>query len=101
MRDAPKRGLALLDGLADDAVLGLPWGRISLADYLPTRTFELTKYILDLAAAADLEVEPPGQAMSATLHILADLASLRGHGPFAVLALTGRRSLPVGLSLLG
>ncbi|PKB63807.1 MAG: hypothetical protein BZY80_05580 [SAR202 cluster bacterium Io17-Chloro-G2] len=101
VRDAADGVLALLEGMEDEAVLGLPLGGIRLADYLPTRTFELTVHTLDLAEASNLKVQPPVQAMSQTLHILADLALLRGHGPAAALALTGRHSLPAGFSLVG
>ena len=101
VRDAAKGVLSLLDGMADDAILGLPWGGIRLVDYLPTRVFELTIHTLDLAESLKVKAEPPDQALSVTLHILADMASLGGHGTAAILALTGRRSLPTGFSLVG
>jgi uncharacterized protein (TIGR03083 family) len=101
VRDAAKAVTTFLEGLADDAVLGLPLGGIRLAGYLPTRTFELTIHTLDLVEAIDLEISPPAQAMSGTLQILVELVSSRGHGPAAALALTGRKSLPAGFSVLG
>jgi len=101
VRVAAKCVQSLLEGIEDDSILRLPWGGIRLADYLRTRTFELTIHALDLVEAINLKTQPPVQAMSATLHILAELASSRGHGSSATLALTGRRSLPAGFSLLG
>ena len=73
--------------------------------YLPTRTFELTVHTLDLVAALGGSVEvPAGLAgpIAACLSLAAAVAGARP-GPDAgqlLLALTGRRGLPAGFSVI-
>ena len=96
-----ERVLALVDGSPDDALITSPMGTMTLVGYLPTRTFELVVHTLDLAGATGVAV-PADLAvpMRASLHVAADLADLQGHTAGVLLALTGRRSLPQGFSLL-
>lgn len=78
-------------------------GGMRLADYLPTRTFELVVHTLDLHAALgtshDLAV-PPADPAAAALALAAELAVAGGRAGDALLALTGRRGLPRGFSVL-
>lgn len=98
---AGRRVLAVLDDAPDDAVVRTPVGSIGLLDYLPTRTFELVVHSLDLCAATGVPA-PAALAgpVGACLRLAVDLADVAGHGPDVLLALTGRRGLPVGFSVL-
>lgn len=75
-------------------------GGMRLADYLPTRTFELVVHTLDLAAALGLKAEPPRGAVAQALHLAADLAVHGGRSGPLLLAATGRAGLPAGFSVL-
>ena len=74
VRTAADRVLPLLDGLSEDMVISYPNGAIRLGDYLETRVLELTVHTLDLAIAIGADDEAPAEALSVTLHLLADLA---------------------------
>ena len=96
------RILALVDGSPDDALVTTSMGRtMTLVGYLPTRTFELVVHTLDLAAATGVAV-PDALAvpLRASLHLAADLADLHGRAADVLLALTGRRPLAQGFSVL-
>ncbi len=95
------RVLGVVDALPDDHPLGTLIGGIRLIDYLPGRTTELVVHTLDLAAALGVEARPPRQALSDTLHLLADLALESGHGPSFALAATGRRLTRDRFSVIG
>jgi uncharacterized protein (TIGR03083 family) len=96
-----ERVLALVDSSPDDALVTSPMGTITLVAYLPTRTFELAVHTLDLAAATGLAVPAALAApMRASLHLAADLADVRRSTADVLLALTGRRPLPQGFSIL-
>lgn len=75
-------------------------GGMRLADYLPTRTFELVVHTLDLASALGLDVAPPRDAAALALHLVADLAATGDHAGALLLAATGRTPLPDGFSVL-
>jgi uncharacterized protein (TIGR03083 family) len=77
-----------------------PAGGTRLADYLATRVFELTTHTLDLAHAIDAAVEPPPAAACLALYLASDMAVRTGKAPDMLLALTGRRPLPAGFSLV-
>jgi hypothetical protein len=64
-------------------------GGMRLADYLPTRTFELVVHTADLAAALDVAADVPDTAATHALAVAAELA-----------ATTGREGLPPGFSVL-
>lgn len=71
-----------------------------LIDYLATRVFECTIHTLDLAAAIQADIELPSPAAAIALQLLGERAQLRGHAIPLLLAATGRRPLPEGLSVL-
>ena len=81
-------------------LVGAPFGGMTLGAYLPTRTFELVVHTLDLAAAINAPAEPPAEALAEALEIAAGLALHSGQGGEVLLALTGRRPLPAGFSLV-
>ena len=95
------RVLALVDGSDDAALVSSPMGTMTLISYLDTRTFELVVHTLDLAAATDLK--PPErlqQPLIGCLRTATDLAAANGQGAEVLLALTGRRPLRDGFSIL-
>ena len=75
-------------------------GGMRLADYLPTRTFELVVHTCDLAAALAVPAEPPPVAAAEALHLVAGLAVAEGRVGTLLLAATGRASTPPGFSVL-
>ena len=101
VRTAADRVLTLLEDLSEDMVISYPNGGIRLGDYLETRVVELTVHTLDLANAIGADVEAPAEALSVTLHLLADLAVASGQGATLALAATGRGLLPDRFSLMG
>lgn len=109
IRPLADRVLPLVAATPDEAPVALPIGGATLRTYLPTRTFELTVHALDLLGALDdrfeAEIEvPPGLAepMAACLRLAAAVAAAgQGHDAAALLlAVTGRRPLPAGFSVI-
>jgi uncharacterized protein (TIGR03083 family) len=94
------RVVPLVERQEPRALLTTIAGGMRLADYLPTRTFELAVHTADLAAALDLPLAVPPTAAAQALRLLADLAVDDGQAGPLLLALTGRRALPAGFSLL-
>jgi hypothetical protein len=94
------RVAALVGAAKPGDLVVTPVGGMRLADYLPTRTFELTVHTCDLAAALGVPASVPGAAASAGLRLLADLAVDRGLAAALLLAATGRGPLPVGFTVL-
>ena len=64
-----------------------------LAEYVVTRTFELTVHTCDLLRALDRPAEPPKDAARSALRLLADLTAQGGRSAELLLALTGRTAL--------
>lgn len=95
------RVVPLLDPTDGTELVTTVAGGMRLADYLPTRTFELVVHTLDLAAALDESAEPPAGPAAHALHLVADLAAAEPGlaGPM-LLATTGRRGLPDGFTVL-
>ena len=107
----PARAVAALAGrvLARVATLDgaepaeTPAGRIRIAEYLPSRTLELTVHTSDLLQSQGVpaaEQTVPEPAAAATLHVLADLAAQKGVAAPLLRAATGRAPLPAGFTLL-
>ena len=94
------RVLPLVDACDGSELVTTIVGGMRLVDYLPTRTFELVVHTLDLRAALGADGEPPLAASRAALRLAADVAAARGRSGAALLALTGRRPLPEGFSVL-
>ena len=100
VRDIAARVLSLVTTADDAQLLSTPVGGMRLRDYLPTRTFELVVHTLDLAAALGVPAEPPPEPAGLSLQIATDLALRSGCGAEVLLALTGRRPLPAGFSVV-
>jgi uncharacterized protein (TIGR03083 family) len=75
-------------------------GGMRLADYLPTRTFELVVHTADLAAALGVRMEPPPVPAQQALELVARLAVAEGVTTPLLRATTGRGPLPPGFSVL-
>jgi len=84
----------------DNMIVTTPMGAIALADYLPTRTFELVIHTLDLSRAIGTSATPPIGPLTTTAVLAASVAVQRGLGVEACLALTGRTPLAPDLTFL-
>lgn len=94
------RVVPLVDARDGTELLPTVAGGMRLADYLPTRTFELAVHTADLATALGLPLEVPATAAAQALRVVADLAVADGRAGPLLLAATGRRELPAGWSVL-
>ena len=94
------RVLALVDGQDGTEVVATIAGGMRLADYLPTRTFELAVHTADVATALGVPLDVPVTAAAQAFHIVADLALTSGLAGPLLLAATGRPGLPAGFSVL-
>ena len=65
-------------------------GGMRLADYVPTRTFELVVHGADLCRALDLPTAAPTTAARQALHLVTELALERGLAGELLLVATGR-----------
>ena len=88
------------EGTDPDLVVHTIVGGMRVAAYLPTRTFELCVHGLDIAAATGIPVDLPPRAVEEASALAAVAAAQRGLGPDLLLAMTGRRSLPPGFSVV-
>jgi uncharacterized protein (TIGR03083 family) len=101
LRASIEATLAVLKTTPDNAVIAYPNGGIKLEHYLETRVLELVVHTVDILVATGIEIEPPRQALSCTLHLLADLAVDSGIGSQLALLVTGRRVIHDRFSVLG
>ena len=90
IRAAFNETVMVLESVPDDTAIAYPNGGIKLEHYIETRVLELTVHTLDILAATGIEMEPPREALSCTLHVLADLAVDSGFGSQLALLATGR-----------
>jgi Mycothiol maleylpyruvate isomerase N-terminal domain len=95
-----RRILQRVDGEPDDAPVATPAGTMRLIDYLPSRVFELTVHRLDVARALGYVDEVEGPELAVSVVLAAGIASLGRDVPAVLLALTGRRPLPVPFSVV-
>jgi len=84
----------------DDPVIHTIAGGMRLSRYLVTRVFELVVHSLDIAGATGLPFDPPPAALAESLRLAVDVAIARQDGSRLLLALTGRRALPEGFSVV-
>lgn len=87
--------------LVQDPLIRTVVGGTRLNAYVPTRTFELVVHGLDLAEACETQLPAPAHVLADAMQTAGELAAARGTAPAALLALTGRRALPPGFSVLG
>ncbi len=95
----------LLDAVTEDLAGADPGqlvttygGGMRLADYLPTRSFELVVHGLDIAAAVPVAWTPPAAALAEALGLATEVAVRRGEGAILLRLVTGRE--PGGLSIV-
>lgn len=93
--------IALIGRTDPDATVGSPIRTMSLRQYVPSRTAELTIHALDIAAALGADLVPPPPALQESLAFSARLSALRSAeaGTAVLLALSGRGTLPAGFSV--
>jgi uncharacterized protein (TIGR03083 family) len=75
-------------------------GGMRLADYLPTRTFELVVHTADLATALRMPLDVPATAAVQALRLLTEMAVTEGLAGPLLRAATGRGGLPARFSVL-
>jgi len=92
--------VAALEHAADDDLPTTIAGGMRLADYLPTRTFELVVHGTDIAAATGVPVAFPQPVLAEATALAARVAVQLGQGPAVLAALTGRAPLPQGFSVV-
>lgn len=85
---------------SEGSIVSTPAGGMRLADYLPTRTFELTVHTCDLGAALGRSVSIPESSARESFQIIGQLAAHSETAADLLLAATGRRHLARGFSVL-
>jgi uncharacterized protein (TIGR03083 family) len=100
VREIGARVENLLDEHDGSALLTTIAGGMRLADYLPTRTFELVVHTADLALALGEPLDAPATAATQVLGIISDIAVTDGTAGSLVLLATGRTGLPARFSVL-
>lgn len=100
VQEIASRVLRLVDTKDGSELLTTIAGGMRLTDYLPTRTFELAVHTSDLATALGAPPDVPATAAVQALQVVADLAVTDGVAGPLLLAVTGRRGLPPGFSVL-
>ena len=99
--DLAERVTIIVDTHADDTEVATPFGQMSLIDYLPTRTFELTIHSLDLAKALSLSIpDILSDAIHDSLILAGEIAAKHSQSPKILLALCGRIELPNNLHIV-
>ena len=93
------RVLPVVAACAGDELLTTLAGGMRLADYLPTRTFELAVHTCDLAVALGEPMDVPPAAAAEALALVSELAVGDGTAGPLLLAATGR-GMPEGFSVL-
>ena len=90
--------IALIEQSPPDAKIGSPAGTMTLAQFLPSRTAELTIHALDIVRAIGADLSAPPTALRESLVYVAQRAA-RKSGQDVLLALSGRAPLPAGYSV--
>ena len=94
------RVVPLVDARDGTELLTTIAGGMRLADYLPTRTFELAVHTADLATALGVSPDVPAMAGRQALQVVTELAVADGlAGPLLLFA-TGRTGVATGFSVL-
>jgi hypothetical protein len=75
-------------------------GGMRLADYLPTRTFELAVHTADLASALGMPLDVPATAAAEALRLITELAVAQELAGPLLRAATGRGGLSARFSVL-
>jgi uncharacterized protein (TIGR03083 family) len=100
IEELAERVVALVRDQPGDVRLKTLAGTMTLLEYLPTRTFELTVHGCDLAVALGLEPAPPVAAARSAARLAGEITVAQGSTAVVLHALTGRTALPPGFTLL-
>ena len=100
IRELAGRATQMLATVGDDDLVATPVGGMRVADWVPTRTFELVVHGMDVAAAADLPVEFAPEAITEATLQATRVATALGDGAAVLRALTGRGALPGKYSIV-
>ncbi|HVE25736.1 MAG TPA: maleylpyruvate isomerase N-terminal domain-containing protein [Sporichthya sp.] len=100
VRNFVAQARAKVEGTPPDALITTIIGGMRAEAYLPTRTFELVVHMLDIAAATDLPVELPPEALAQASHLATEVCVASGQAPTLLAAMTGRTALPAGFSIV-
>ncbi|MGC4111648.1 MAG: maleylpyruvate isomerase N-terminal domain-containing protein [Nocardioides sp.] len=100
VEDLRARVAEKLTSYDDSYLLTTIAGGMRLDEYLRTRTFELVVHGLDIAVASGVDPTFADGPLVDAGTLAAEVAALSGHGASLLLALTGRRSLPSGFSVV-
>jgi uncharacterized protein (TIGR03083 family) len=95
-----ERVLALVATRDGTELLTTIAGGMRLADYLPTRTFELVVHGLDLARALGAPLDVPARPATQALGLVTELALAGGRAGDLLLLATGRPGPATGFSVL-
>lgn len=95
-----EEAIRVAEGTDPELVVHTIVGGMRVTSYLPTRTFELCVHGLDISDVTGVVVNLPAVAVEDAASLAAVAAAQRGHGPEVLLALTGRRDLPKGISVV-
>jgi hypothetical protein len=94
------RVVPLVHGSDPGALVTTIVGGMRLADYLPTRTFELVVHTADLCAALGVPADAPTTGATQAMQLVTALAVDEGLAVPLLLAATGRTGLPPGFTVL-
>lgn len=101
VRSLADRVTSLVGASADDAPVATPLATMALSAYLPTRTFELAVHSLDLTEATGMAIpDELAGPVAASVALAATVAGTTSSAADVLLALTGRRPLPEGFSVV-
>jgi uncharacterized protein (TIGR03083 family) len=89
------RLIQLVEGVAEDATVSGPAGKMTFAAYLPSRTAELTIHSLDLLSALGRTTpSAPKEALEESLVFTMTRAVSKDKGELLLRAISGRGQLP-------
>lgn len=91
---------AVVDRTDPDLVVHTIADGMRAAAYLPTRTFELVVHGIDIARATGVDYTLPPEAIEEAAVLVSRVAVKTARGADFLLALTGRRPLPDGFSIV-
>ncbi|MBG6108577.1 maleylpyruvate isomerase family mycothiol-dependent enzyme [Frigoribacterium sp. CG_9.8] len=97
---ALERATDVIESQPSDRIVSIGGMGIRLPEYLRTRVFELVVHTIDLSRATGLAHSLPDSAVEDAVTLAAAVASRRGSGEDVLLALTGRRPMPEGFSVV-
>jgi uncharacterized protein (TIGR03083 family) len=99
-RELAEEAVRVAERTDPELVVHTIFGGMRVASYLPTRTFELCVHGLDISAATGIDINLPDVAVEEAASLAAVTAAQRGLGRDVLMAMTGRRGLPEGFSVV-